>query len=173
MTTSVKLLGISVSLRAASFSTAVLEALKVAIAPKAELTVLRLNDVPFYNQDVDNEHLLTGMVKRMLEILGYRATAFDEAPKALDYVRSHPKEFDLVISDLEMPGLSGPALARRVWEVRPGLPVLFVSGVSKSLTREAARHLGACDMLLKPFDLRSLGEAVADALRGEAVVRPS
>jgi CheY-like chemotaxis protein len=122
---------------------------------------------------VDNEELLTGMVKRMLEILGYRATVFDDAAKALDHVRAHPNELDLLISDLEMPGLSGAALARRLWEVRPGLPVLFVSGASKSLTRKAALHLGACDVLLKPFDLHSLGEAVASVLGEEAVKNPS
>lgn len=53
MTALPKLLGISGSLRAGAFSTAVLEALKKAIAPKAELTVLTLNDVPLYNQDED------------------------------------------------------------------------------------------------------------------------
>lgn len=53
MSTRPKLLGISGSLRAASFSTALLEALKNALADKADLTVYRLNDVPFYNQDED------------------------------------------------------------------------------------------------------------------------
>lgn len=55
-----KILGISGSLRAGANSTAVLEALKVALVPKAELTVFRLNDVPLYNQDEDNENQPAG-----------------------------------------------------------------------------------------------------------------
>jgi PAS domain S-box-containing protein len=115
---------------------------------------------------VDNEQLLASMVKRMLEMLGYRATVFTDSSDALEFVRARPEEFDLVMTDMDMPGMSGAALARRLMEIRPGLPILFVSGVSKSITREAAAHLGARDVLLKPFDLRALGEAVMSALSG-------
>jgi PAS domain S-box-containing protein len=113
---------------------------------------------------VDNEQLLASMVKRMLEMLGYRATVFTSSAEALEFVRTRPEECDLVISDMDMPGISGAALARRLLELRPRLPILFVTGVSKSITREAAMHLGARDVLLKPFDYRALGEAVANAL---------
>jgi PAS domain S-box-containing protein len=115
---------------------------------------------------VDNEQLLASMVKRMLEMLGYRATVFTDSAEALQHIRARPEECDLVMSDMDMPGMSGAALARRLLETRPGLPILFVSGVNKSITREAALHLGARDVLLKPFDLRALGEAVANALSG-------
>jgi len=115
---------------------------------------------------VDNEQFLTALVKRMLELLGYRATVFTDSVEALEYVRGHPAEFDLLICDMEMPRLNGAELARRIREVRPGLPVLLVSGANQSLTRQAALHLGASDLLLKPFDLQALGEALAHALSG-------
>jgi PAS domain S-box-containing protein len=121
---------------------------------------------------VDNEQFLTALVKRMLELLGYRARVFTDSVDALEFVRRHPTDFDLLISDMEMPRLNGAELARRVWEVRPGVPVLFVSGAHQSLTRQAALHLGASDMLLKPFDMRALGEALTHALSGNVTNAP-
>ncbi len=114
---------------------------------------------------VDNEKLLTDMVKRMLALLGYRATAFESAAEALEYFRAHSDDVSLVLSDVDMPEMHGAELARHLWKIRPALPVLFISGAGKSLTREAALHLGARDVLLKPFDLHALGEAVAHALQ--------
>ncbi|PZQ78940.1 MAG: NADPH-dependent FMN reductase [Ancylobacter novellus] len=71
-----KILGISGSLRQGSFSTAVLEALKVALAGKAELTVFRLNDVPLYNQDEDTEHPPAGAAALRAAIAASDAVIF-------------------------------------------------------------------------------------------------
>lgn len=99
MTDRPKLLGISGSLRAASFSTAVLEALKAALEPKADLSIYRLNDVPLYNQDEDNENPPVG------------STVLREAIKAADAVIISSPEYNY--------GTSGVLKNAIDWASRP------------------------------------------------------
>jgi len=78
---------------------------------------------------------------------------------------AHPAEFDLLLSDYMMPGLSGLALARQITEAGIRLPVIIFSGYS--LPREAMQgteKLGVKDILKKPFDLRVLSAAIRNAL---------
>ena len=67
-----------------------------------------------------------------------------------------------------MPGLTGLELSRRARELRPGLPVLLMTGYSELLSREALQRAGASRVIMKPFNRRELGNAVATALTGES-----
>jgi len=86
--------------------------------------------------------------------------------EALCSFREHADQFEMVITDLTMPRMTGVEFARRVMQLRPGLPVLMMSGFSGKLTAERARALGICGLLAKPVDLPTLAAAVRATLDG-------
>ncbi len=113
---------------------------------------------------VDDEEPLANLGKNVLERLGYIATRSLSPVEALTLVRAQPDAFDLVITDLNMPGLSGLELARKLLEIRPGLRIILTTGYSATLTSEAVREAGISELLHKPYDIRGLSEAVSRLL---------
>jgi PAS domain S-box-containing protein len=117
---------------------------------------------------VDDEEPMARMGQAVLERLGFQATATTNPAEALAWFREQPDRFDLVITDLNMPGLDGLALARELQAARPGVPLILATGYSASLDAAAARKLGFSELLPKPYDLRSLGAAAGRALNRES-----
>lgn len=113
---------------------------------------------------VDDEAALVDMGKLMLEGLGYQVTAVPGSREALDIFRADPWSFDLVVSDLTMPGISGVELARQILALRPDMPVIICTGFGDKLTSEGVKTLGIYDFMLKPMSLRELGGVVRNAL---------
>jgi len=79
---------------------------------------------------VDDEAMLAELGRRRLETAGFKVTVFTSSVRALEEVRSRPEHFDLLVTDNTMPRLSGMDLAQEVARLRPGLPVLMVSGLA-------------------------------------------
>jgi PAS domain S-box-containing protein len=113
---------------------------------------------------VDDEPALARVTVRMLQRLGYQAAAETDPTRALARFRDNPREFDLLLSDLTMPGTSGFELAMAVLKLRPSLPILLCTGFSPSLEREALQKLGICDILYKPISPSMLAQALHGAL---------
>ena len=113
---------------------------------------------------VDDETEHTDLARRMLENYGYTVTPMDDSEAALKDFKSRPDDFDLVVTDQMMPKLSGHELALAMWEVRPELPIVAISGYSKNVSASNASKLGYQDFLAKPFDLKSLVTAVRRSL---------
>ncbi|WP_414665015.1 response regulator [Horticoccus sp. 23ND18S-11] len=109
---------------------------------------------------VDDETALARMAKKILEVLGYNADAMTLPAEALAAVRASPLTYDLVITDLTMPGMTGLELAAELLKVRPGLPIMLTTGYSATLTADRVRALGMRDMLLKPLAVQQLSEAL-------------
>ena len=86
------------------------------------------------------------------------------AEGAFDLLRS--KEYDLVVTDITMPGLSGEALIGFIKTNRPGTPVIFISGSKDAELARRLRVKGAAGFLSKPFDLAEIRERVAQTLEG-------
>ena len=122
---------------------------------------------------VDDEEPLVVMGKGALERLGYRATALASPLEALTLFSASPLEFELVITDLNMPGLSGTELARRLVAIRPDIPLVLTTGYSSGITEEAITELGFRELLPKPYDLRILGETIHRALNETTLTRRS
>jgi len=117
---------------------------------------------------VDDEPMLARATKQMLERLGYEVDWSVNGQEALDLFRrrSEDKPFDLVITDLTMPQLTGVDLARELLQLRPALPILLCTGFSEKIDAEQARLLGIRGVLMKPVEMRDLAGLIRKTLDG-------
>ena len=113
---------------------------------------------------VDDETPIGQMLGEALEMLGYRVTVFHDSPEALAAFLAAPGAYDLLLTDYAMPGVTGPELAGRIWETRPGFPVLLMTGYADDLDEAKAVNLGFANLLRKPLPLQSLAKAVRETL---------
>ncbi|HKJ99520.1 MAG TPA: MASE3 domain-containing protein [Desulfotignum sp.] len=103
---------------------------------------------------VDDEPPIVHLGKQTLERLGYGVTCFTGSADALAAFKADPARFDLVITDMNMPDLTGLQLAKALIAVRPDIPVVICTGFSERINTEKAAALGIRGFLMKPF-LRS------------------
>ena len=120
---------------------------------------------------VDDEDALVYLVTRKLERLGYAVVGFTDPAAALNAFQAAPESFDVVVSDMSMPGMSGFHLAKAILDTRPAVPVLMTSGYVRTQDREAALQLGVRDLIMKPNTIDELGQVLAELF--EATPRPA
>jgi signal transduction histidine kinase/ActR/RegA family two-component response regulator len=109
---------------------------------------------------VDDEAVLAGLAKKMLERLGYVVTTQTNPLEAIAAVRDQPGKFDLVITDLTMPGMDGAKLGAQLLLLQPRLLIIVATGYSGVMTSEKVREIGFQEILIKPSTARTLGETV-------------
>ncbi len=117
---------------------------------------------------VDDDENALGIERLLMERLGYAVTPFADSLAALERFRAGPDDFDLVLSDMTMPGLTGVDLTREVVALRPHMPVLICTGFSDPAGEERARRAGARGVIRKPLAKRELALAARAALAGVA-----
>jgi CheY-like chemotaxis protein len=112
---------------------------------------------------VDDEPPIADMQQQILEQLGYTVTARTGSLEALEAFRSSPGKFDLVITDMTMPNMTGDTLAHAVKEIRADVPVILCTGFSKKVNgyREDLEIDG---FLMKPVDKAKMAETVRKVL---------
>ena len=113
---------------------------------------------------VEDEEEVRAFTRDVLEMEGYAVLEAESAPRALDIGAAHPGAIDLLITDVAMPGMSGPELARRLREGRPALRVLCVSGYPESADRRVGGVRSWTAWLEKPFSPDALLATVRDCL---------
>ena len=113
---------------------------------------------------VDDEKEIRETYQMMLNHLGYSVTTVGTPGEVLARIEGADPRIDLVITDQTMPILTGVALTGAIRRRYPDLPVILCTGYSDRLNADIAREAGACDLLMKPVDLRGLGTAVRAAL---------
>ncbi|MGD9215522.1 MAG: ATP-binding protein [Desulfobacteraceae bacterium] len=113
---------------------------------------------------VDDEDTLADLGKQMLEHLGYRVTALVNSLEALDLFQKDPFAFDLVFTDLVMPGMSGDILAHKVLAIRPDIPVIIITGFAEQMAPEKARLIGVKNLVTKPIVMKDIARIIRDAL---------
>jgi len=116
---------------------------------------------------VDDETIVLDVTTRILESLGYEVTATSNSTNALNLFRADPSNFDLVITDLTMPYMTGDNLAKQIMEIRHGMPVIVYTGFSNAITEEDARDIGIREFLMKPFNREDLSRAIAKVFERE------
>ncbi len=113
---------------------------------------------------IDDEQMICDSSKVLLDRIGYSTTAHVDARGALAEFSTQPAAFDLVITDLTMPHLTGLDVARRILAIRPELPILLTSGFTGGWTQEGVRAIGLSGLINKPFTPSRLATMVAQAL---------
>jgi PAS domain S-box-containing protein len=113
---------------------------------------------------VDDEDQLVDLVTRMMERMGYNVTGMTRPTEAIDAVRADPNRFDLVLSDLGMPGMSGMDLAEELLRIRPDLPIIITSGYVRAEDARRAEQIGVRDVVMKPNTVAEIGQLIRDRL---------
>ncbi|HSB73571.1 MAG TPA: response regulator [Candidatus Methylomirabilis sp.] len=111
---------------------------------------------------VDDEPILTNMLQSILEIQGHRVVTALSGAEAIERIRSHT--FDLVLTDLGMPDVSGWDVAREVERVTPGVPVVLVTGWGMQISPEEATQACVSRVIQKPYTFETVHGVIADLL---------
>jgi len=113
---------------------------------------------------VDDEQALATMSKQMLELLGYKAVTRTSSVEAFELFQHDPNRFDLVITDMTMPNMTGEKLARKILAIRPDIPVILCTGYSEQINEPRAKELGIRAFVMKPLVMRDLSNKIRDVL---------
>ena len=110
---------------------------------------------------LDDDDTLVFLVRRLLERRGYKVTALTDQNEAIEAVRSQPAGFDLVMTDYNMPGMSGLEVARAVLAISPDLPVALASGYITDELQAEALAAGVREVVFKTDAVEAFCEVVA------------
>ena len=124
-------------------------------------------DLPLGNENilfVDDEAPIAKMGSKILEQLGYTVTKRTSSLEALELFRSKPQTFDLVISDMTMPNMTGDKLAIELMKVRSDIPVVLCTGYSKKISEESVADIGIKALFYKPVVKADLAKTVRKVL---------
>lgn len=115
---------------------------------------------------IDDDEAIVFLTTRVLERLGYSVAGFTDPEIALQTFRTTPDAFDIVVTDLSMPGMSGFDLTEAMHAIRPDIKILMTSGYVRPEDRDTARDRGVHDLILKPNTVEELGRALDEVFRG-------
>ena len=124
-------------------------------------------DLPFGNENIlfiDDEASIAKMGSKVLEQLGYSVITRTSSVEGLELFKSKPQAFDLVISDMTMPNMTGDKLAIELMKVRSDIPVVLCTGYSKKITEENATDIGIKALVYKPVVKADLAKTVRKVL---------
>ncbi|GGD54330.1 response regulator [Erythrobacter arachoides] len=116
---------------------------------------------------VEDEDMVRAVATRALEREGYSIVAASDGDEGLELFRADPDKFDLVVTDVVMPSMDGPAMAKEIRKVRGNLPILFMSGYAEEQLRGDI-HIDHMHFIAKPFSVKQIGEKVSGVLRKAA-----
>ena len=113
---------------------------------------------------VDDEKALIDLGKQMLERLGYKVVSRTSSVEALEAFRADPHKFDLVITDMTMPNMTGDELAEEIMALRPDIPIILCTGFSLRITEEQAKKMGIRKFVMKPLVMTDLAKTIRKVL---------
>jgi PAS domain S-box-containing protein len=113
---------------------------------------------------IDDEQSVVNMGKQLLESLGYNVVTRTSSVEALEAFRVQSDSFDLVITDMTMPNMTGEKLAIEIMKVRPDIPVILCTGFSPVITEEKAKALGIRAFIMKPILRDKIAVKIRDVL---------
>jgi len=113
---------------------------------------------------VDDEEPIVRMEKQMLERLGYHVTERTSSVEALEAFCNAPDKFDLVITDMTMPNMTGIQLAQKLLDIRPDIPIIVCTGFSTKVNDEKAKESGIRGFVMKPVVMSELGKKIREVL---------
>jgi len=109
---------------------------------------------------VDDEPAIINLTSRMLQKMGYMVSTNVSPQKALEEFRSTPHAFDLVITDMTMPEMTGLELFEQLRQIRPGIPVIISTGHSVFIDKQKAQKMGVSGYVTKPISMTELSQEI-------------
>ena len=137
------------------------------ITQRPELPARESNEIPRGNETilfVDDEKFIVTMTKRILEQLSYKVEGKTNPVEALELFQSDPRQFDLVISDMTMPQMTGLKLLEQIKTLRPDIPVIICTGYSPLIDEEQTKKMGVTAYLMKPIVIKNMATTVRKVL---------
>ena len=140
------------------------------IEKEIEYKAEALEPLPLGNERilfVDDEKALVDLGKKMLERLGYKVFPRTSSIEALEAFRADPRKFDLVITDMTMPNMTGDELAEEIMAIRSDTPIILCTGFSERITKEIAEEMGIREFAMKPLLMSDLAKIIRKVLDKE------
>lgn len=113
---------------------------------------------------VDDEKSIMDLGRQVLEQLGYQVEAMNSSVEALERFKSAPAAFDLVITDMTMPKMTGAKLAQEILAIRPDMPMILCTGYSETIDEEKAQHIGFKEYIMKPISIDQIARTIRRVL---------
>ena len=113
---------------------------------------------------IDDEIALLDIGQQMLDRLGYHVITKTGSLEALELFQAKPDKFDLVITDMTMPNMTGDKLAQEMLSIRPDIPVILCTGYSHQITEEKAKRIGIKKFIFKPIAIDELARTIRNVL---------
>lgn len=120
---------------------------------------------------LDDDEAVLHVIARMLHRYGYRVAPFHDAGEALAAIEADPTGFDLVLTDQQMPHITGRELANRIHQLHPGLPIVVMTGFSEVVTAESVQEYGLAAIIYKPLSHGELAATIRRALDDSPILR--
>jgi len=113
---------------------------------------------------IDDEQSIIEIARRIMERLGYTVVTRTSSTEALELFRSKPDQFDLVITDMTMPQMTGEKLAKAIMEIRSDVPIILCTGFSEQIDANKAEEMGISAFVMKPIVMREFANTIRDVL---------
>jgi signal transduction histidine kinase/ActR/RegA family two-component response regulator len=113
---------------------------------------------------IDDEEQIIDVEQQILERLGYKVTPKTDSEEALEEFAAQPDRFDLVITDMTMPKMTGDQLARRMMAIKPQIPVILCTGFNETISEEKALAMGINKFVMKPIVKDELASTIRTVL---------
>ena len=117
---------------------------------------------------IDDEEMIVDIGKTLLEGLGYQVVTQTIASKALSLFEQEPDKIDLIVTDMTMPKMTGLDLAKRVHQIRPGMPIILCTGFGVDLAEQKIARYGIKNIVFKPILARDMSEKIRAVLDRKA-----
>ena len=113
---------------------------------------------------IDDEKALVRLIEKSLSSLGYNIHVMTNPIHALDTFKASPKNFDLIITDMAMPEMTGEDLVKKILKIRPDIPIIICTGYSDYMSEAKAIQIGCKSFLLKPLERSQLANTIRNVL---------
>jgi CheY-like chemotaxis protein len=135
-----------------------------AEAPLARETKIELPKGKEHILLIDDEKVIVDIIQSMLENLGYKITARTSSIEALEAFRNKPEKYDLVITDMTMPNMTGKDLAKELMAIRSDIPIILCTGFSEQIDEIRAKGMGIRAFIMKPVIARDIANTIREVL---------